>query len=258
MTAACIPRFGGPLPWLTAEQMVVVDRLMVEEAHILLVQMMESAGRNLAHVARVRFLGGDPTGRDVTVLAGTGGNGGGALVCARRLAAWGARVRILVTAPDERFGGVPGHQLDVARRIGLRVERASALGAGSGTDLVVDGVIGYSLRGAPHGDAAVLIHWANTAGAPVLSLDVPSGLHATTGEPSEPTVRATATLTLALPKVGLRAPAAAPFVGDLYLGDIGVPPSLYAAPELNLVVPAIFAERDVVRLDVPSQEGGAP
>ncbi|NIM09211.1 MAG: NAD(P)H-hydrate epimerase, partial [Planctomycetales bacterium] len=50
-----------------------------------LIQMMENAGRNLAHLARSRFLGGDPQGKRVAVLAGTGGNGGGALVCARRL-----------------------------------------------------------------------------------------------------------------------------------------------------------------------------
>ena len=59
-----------------------VDRLMVEKYDILLIQMMENAGRGLAQLARCRFLAGDPRGRRVLVLAGTGGNGGGGLVCA--------------------------------------------------------------------------------------------------------------------------------------------------------------------------------
>ena len=64
------------MPWLTTEQMVEVDRLMIEDLGIELIQMMENAGRNLAHLARERFLGGDPTGKTVVVLAGTGGNVG--------------------------------------------------------------------------------------------------------------------------------------------------------------------------------------
>jgi NAD(P)H-hydrate epimerase len=79
------PVYAGEVPYLTADQMVEVDRAMIEDYHIGLVQMMENAGRNLAHLARVRFLESNPSGKPVVVLAGTGGNGGGALVCARRL-----------------------------------------------------------------------------------------------------------------------------------------------------------------------------
>ena len=73
------------IPYLTTDQMREVDRLMIEVYQIELMQMMENAGRNLAHLARDRFLDGDPQNKYVIVLAGTGGNGGGALVCARRL-----------------------------------------------------------------------------------------------------------------------------------------------------------------------------
>jgi len=59
--------------------MIEVDRAMIEEFKITLVQMMENAGRSLARLARQRFLGGDPLGKKVVVLAGTGGNDGGAL-----------------------------------------------------------------------------------------------------------------------------------------------------------------------------------
>ena len=69
-----------------------------------------------------------------------------------------------------------------------------------------------------------------------------------TGETFEPAIRATATMTLALPKTGLATEAARDVVGELYLADIGVPPSLYAGPSLNLNVGVLFAGADVIRL----------
>jgi NAD(P)H-hydrate epimerase len=90
------PIYRGEIPYLTTEQMIEVDRVMIEDFGIELVQMMENAGRALAHLARARFLGGDPLDKQVTVVAGTGGNGDGALVCARRLHSWGARVKVLM------------------------------------------------------------------------------------------------------------------------------------------------------------------
>lgn len=266
-----VPR-APDLPYLTTEQMVEVDRAMVEDYRIDLVQMMENAGRALAVLARLRFLDGEARGRRVDVFAGTGGNGGGALVAARRLAGWGADVRVYVAADDAVFALVPAHQLGIVRRMGIPVGRpvgpdaaadSGVVAAGSGAvgessraageiDLVVDGVIGYGLRGSPRGEAAGLIRRAGTQGAPILSLDVPSGLDATSGTVYEPAVAASATLTLALPKQGLRAPAAAEHVGELYVADIGVPPELYSRPPLRLDVGPLFARAEILRI------GGGP
>ena len=82
------------VPDLTTEQMVEVDRAMIEDYRIGLIQMMENAGRNLAHLARTRFLDRDPRGRPVLALAGGGGNGGGALVATRRGCRIGARTSL--------------------------------------------------------------------------------------------------------------------------------------------------------------------
>ena len=235
------------LPWLTVEQMVEVDRAMIEDYEILLLQMMEEAGRHLARLARERFLAGDAGNSRVVVLAGPGGNGGGALVCARRLAAWNADVSVFITTPDDRFADVPRHQLRIVRHLGLDVRETSDLPHASPA-LIIDGIIGYSLRGAPRDRAAELIRWANRSGAPVLSLDVPSGLDATTGDGLDPVIKATATMTLALPKQGLRIGAAPSLVGELYLADIGVPPQLYGRPPLGLSVPSLFARSDLIRL----------
>jgi NAD(P)H-hydrate epimerase len=243
-----IPFYTGDIPWLTTEQMIEVDRAMIEEYQIELIQMVENAGRNLAHLARMRFLGGDPRRKLVTVLAGTGGNGGGALVAARRLHNYGAQVQVFATRPDAEFTPVPAHQLGILRRMGVAIAQADALPSTLATALILDGVIGYSLRGAPRGAAATLIRWANDQQAPILALDTPSGVDATTGTIYDPAIKATATMTLALPKAGLRAAGVAAYVGELYLADISVPPALYANPALGLCVGPLFAESDIVRL----------
>ncbi len=236
------------VPSVDAAQMAEVDRALVEDYGILLVQMMEHAGRHLAHLARARFLAGDARGRRVVVLAGKGGNGGGALVAARRLAGWGAEVSIAIATEDDAFVPAARLQLGIARRLDLTVVRAADLDLLSRPDLIIDGVIGYSLHGAPRGDAARLIASAAEAPAPILALDVPSGLDATTGVPGDPVIEAAATMTLALPKRGLVVDTARRCVGELYLADIGVPPALYARSPLRLVVPPVFATADLVRL----------
>ena len=94
----------------------------------------------------------------------------------------------------------------------------------AGPDLWIDAGIGYSLRGDPRERPARIIEAMNRSTAPVLSLDAPSGLDTATGRIADPAVDATATMTLALPKTGLRD---APTVGELHLADISVPPSVY-------------------------------
>ena len=242
------PRAEIDVPFVTAEQMREVDRLMVEEYGVHLIQMMENAGRNLAALARRRFLGGDARGRRVLVLAGTGGNGGGGLACARWLHNWGANVTAFLSAPASRFKDVPGLQLDVLQRMGVPTAERGSANELPQADLILDALIGYSLRNAPSGSAAGLIDTANRHDAPVLALDVPSGVDSTTGTTHDPAISAAACLTLALPKEGLRAPGARAHVGELYLGDIGVPPELYARPALGLDVGSIFAQNEIVRL----------
>lgn len=236
------------VPTVTVEQMRAVDRLMIERYQIALVQMMENAGRNLAHLARERFCAGDPIGAHVVVLAGTGGNGGGALVCARHLGNWGARVIVALARPAAEYTGVPAHQLTILRRMNVPLVHGDALDALENPALIVDGLIGYSLRGAPRGTAAAMIRWANARSVPVLALDTPSGLDATTGDVSDPTVVATVTMTLALPKAGLFVPEAATHVGERYLADIGVPPSLYLLPPIGLHVDHLFSASEIIRL----------
>ena len=114
--------------------------------------------------------------------------------------------------------------------------------------LIIDGVIGYSLKGNPRGGAGELIRWANSQNAPILALDAPSGVDTTSGTVFTPAIKATATLTLALPKKGLLIEGVEAQVGELYLADISVPPELYAEPALQISVGHISAENDIVRV----------
>ncbi len=93
-----------------------------------------------------------------------------------------------------------------------------------------------------------MINWANEQRCPVLALDTPSGVDSTTGKVFQPAIQATATLTLAMPKVGMQEEKAAKQVGELYLADISVPPELYAEDSLKLKVGALFANSEIVRL----------
>ncbi|GAB4270275.1 MAG: hypothetical protein Kow0080_14580 [Candidatus Promineifilaceae bacterium] len=243
------PRLAELPPFVTTAQMVEVDRLMIEVFRIELVQMMENAGRNLARLANGRFLQHNPLNKQIVVLAGTGGNGGGALVAARHLHNMGAQVHVVITKPASQFTAVPAHQLDILQRIGLPIHHAAQWDdTAVSPHLILDGIIGYSLKGAPHGTAAALIHWTQSQSAPILSLDTPSGIDTTTGHAFTPAIRATATMTLALPKEGLRSPNVIAYIGELYLANISVPPELYTAPTLQLTVAPLFTQSDIVRL----------
>jgi len=235
------------IPYLTADQMVDVDRLMVEEYGTHLIQMMEIAGRNLAQLARNRFLDGNANGKHVVVLAGSGGNGGGAMVCARHLHNWGAEVTVVLTRGVQDLAGTIKHQGEILQRMDVEIAAVEDIKEKPQWDLIVDGIIGYSLQGAPRGEAAEMIRWANERESPILALDLPSGLDASTGEALEPTIRAAATMTLALPKEGLRG-AGKKVVGELYLADIGVPPELYALEPLNMDIGPLFAKEQILCL----------
>jgi len=109
-------------------------------------------------------------------------------------------------------------------------------------------VIGYSLKGNPRGRAAEMINWTSTANAPVLSLDVPSGVDSTEGVVRTPSVIATATMTLAAPKVGLSATEAQPNIGELYVADIGVPDWVYQQIEGLRSMGHVFGNNDIVEV----------
>ena len=111
-------------------------------------------------------------------------------------------------------------------------------------DAILDALIGYSLQGPPREPIASLIRAANSSGAPVIALDVPSGLDGDSGQAFDPAIAAATTLTLALPKAGLMRPAARDWTGALYLADISVPVQVYQ--RLGIETGSIFGASDIV------------
>lgn len=221
--------------------MAMVDDRMINTYHILLLQMMENAGAALAALAVTLAAEVSQPGT-IVVLAGTGGNGGGGLVAARRLAAWGWPVTVILASSN--LTEVPRIQRTILEPMAVSVTvfepgwESRLRPVLEQAVLVIDALVGYGLKGNPEGAVSTLIQQANEASTSVLALDVPSGLNPSTGIPEASTMRARATLTLALPKSGLLEPAAQPYVGKLYLADIGIPQSLYA--QMGLVVPPVF------------------
>lgn len=231
---------GMSIPAVTAGQMKQVDQLAESTYQLSVLQMMENAGRNLAGLVRSRL---ESEGDSVTVLAGSGGNGGGGLAAARHLQNQGIDVRLVLSRDEKELRGAAAVQLAILRQTGVEVLIGKASGeAIAGAGVVIDALIGYSLRGAPSGRTRELIELCNQMAQAVVSLDVPSGLDATSGETPGVVVTPQQVLTLALPKTGLANSEA-----SLFLGDIGIPPQLYRY--LGIEVPNIFDGEYVIPIN---------
>jgi NAD(P)H-hydrate epimerase len=210
---------GGLIPAVTEGEMRAVDRLAVEKFSLSVLQMMENAGRSLAlHAMQLC----QPNNR-ILILAGAGGNGGGGLACMRHLHDHGYPVELILSCDPGKLSGSAKSQYETLNKAGLKAQPPSeGLEEFREACLVIDALIGYSLAGPPRGVVKDLIQAANDSSLPILSLDLPSGVHATSGETPGVVITPTRTLTLALPKQGLQN-----IPGHLFLADIGIPPNLY-------------------------------
>ena len=169
------------------------------------------------------------------------------MAAARRLANWGAEVRVVLAHPDAALSEATAHQLASLRALGVPEHRpAETASILQSADVVLDALLGYSLDGPPREPEGGLIRAANSHGVPVLALDLPSGLDPDRGVPNDPTTRATRTLALALPKAGLLRADAVVAVGELWLADISVPSIAYAGLGIN--PGPLFAESDLIRI----------
>ncbi len=230
---------------LSVRQMREVDRLAVVGDGPPLRQMMENAGSVLAEFANEQWPRAMVVG-PVVVLAGAGHNGGGGICCAYHLLCRGANVRLYMESDARGLEEATADQLSRFRGAGGMVMDTTQILELS-PFLIIDALIGYGLHGAPRERTADLINWANACSAPVLSLDVPSGLNADNGEMPGACIQATKTMTLALPKRGLTASC----VGELWLADIGIPEAIFQ--KLGLDIQSPFAGTAKIRLRIQSR-----
>jgi NAD(P)H-hydrate epimerase len=200
-------------------------------------RLMEHAGTATAAAARALAVAAGRWGTGpILVLAGPGNNGGDGFVAARRLAAAGARVAVALIAtegrprtPDaarnwdrlDRLAGVERMHVPVARDVamlGHGVERAA---------IIVDALLGTGVRGTlrePVRSAVELANRARAAGVPVLAVDCPTAVDLTSGELSDPVVRADVTITFHRPKTGLLTRRGRAVAGRVLVAPIGIPP----------------------------------
>jgi NAD(P)H-hydrate epimerase len=236
---------------VTAAQMRDVQRVAQEEFGLDILQITENGGRAAALLA-FAMLGGRGRGQRVVILCGGGNKGASGLAAARHLANWGVHVDPVFGGVEEEASFTARRELHILRQAGiiepgdLESSEITVEGQLAAADLVIDALVGYGLEGPPPGIAGAVADLAVEARRPVLAIDVPTGVNATTGEVSRPAIQAVTTLMLDLPKRGVFEPAARAHVGELFLADLGIP--LRVHEQLGLGVGPLFSEGPIVRL----------
>ena len=212
-------------PLADAARMRALDAYAIERAGIPGIELMESAGTAVARAAEELAGGGA-----VVVLAGKGNNGGDGFVAARLLAQAGLAVSVYCTAARDDYAGDAASALGRLGEVPL-VERccadeeacrdtASALG---GAAVIIDALLGTGAAGAPRGELARAIGLVNASQAPVLSVDIPSGVDASSGEVPGTAISARRTVTFHMAKVGLLVAPGKWHAGAVSVAPIGIP-----------------------------------
>jgi NAD(P)H-hydrate epimerase len=225
---------SSALPHLTSRQVKEVDALAQERFGISVEWLMEAAGWQVA-----RFCG-----QRAVVVCGVGNNAGDGLAAARHLHRWGRLVNVCCVDAD-RLRGPAAKELTALRQIGVEVRSELDL---DGARVVVDAIFGTGLSRSPEGRFAEWIEAINASRLKVIAVDVPSGLDADTGSAYAPSVKASATLTLGLPKPGLLKGDGPRLSGGVLVADIGMPFEAYAAIGID-VPPDLFAVEQLVKLE---------
>ena len=213
---------------LTNAEMAEADRLTIAGG-MAGIELMENAGRAVADAAGALL-----QGRRVVVVAGPGNNGGDGFVAARHLAARGYAVRVSFVGDAKRLKGDAALAAD---RWSGPVEQASP-GSIADCDIVIDALFGAGLDREVEGLPRAMIRAMNASTAPVLAVDLPSGVNGTTGAVMGIAVNATHTVTFFSRKTGHMLLPGRLHCGAIQVADIGIPDQV-----LEAIKPMAFANR---------------
>jgi NAD(P)H-hydrate epimerase len=212
---------------VTATQMQALDRRTITEARVPSLTLMERAGSGTADFIEKHF--GPLAGKPITIVCGKGNNGGDGLVVARLLRQRRALVTVVLLAPPPELS----RDAKVMYRRWLRVGGTSASKSFKSSDdarvlfrnsaLILDALLGTGLSTPITGAYRQAIRLMNEAARPIVAVDMPSGIHADDGALLGEAVRATATVTFGLPKLGLYMGAGIDHAGLIHVVDIGIP-----------------------------------
>jgi ADP-dependent NAD(P)H-hydrate dehydratase / NAD(P)H-hydrate epimerase len=236
-----LPAWLTPLP--DAETMRAVDRWAIEKQGVPSMDLMERAGAAVARAVE-RLAPDGP----VTVVCGKGNNGGDGLVVARLLRDDGHEVDVVcASSPDELKGDAEANLRRLPGPGPLRLD-GQPWGGKDGERqpfdrpaAVVDALLGTGFSGAPYGEAAEAIEAIERAGAPVVSVDVPSGVDASTGAVEGPAVHAAATVTFHAAKPGLWIRPGKDHAGTVETAEIGIPRGAPMQARVGLIESGVLA-----------------
>ncbi|MBW1996972.1 MAG: NAD(P)H-hydrate dehydratase [Deltaproteobacteria bacterium] len=211
-----------------ATEMQEIDRLAIRELGIPGVVLMENAARGAARIFLDHFR--PPRGSRVIVLCGPGNNGGDGYVMARYLKEAGLKPTVLVLAPEGKISGDALTNLNIIKELGLEIHHVPGQEQWSEnqhfikrSDYVIDGIFGTGLSSRVRGFYRDVIEKVNSVEAPVMSIDIPSGLDADSGQVLGSAIRAALTVTFGFPKLGQVIFPGVDHVGRLVRVDIGIP-----------------------------------
>ncbi|MFC1617250.1 NAD(P)H-hydrate epimerase [Candidatus Margulisiibacteriota bacterium] len=228
------------LPYFTAQELLEIDRLMIEDIKVSVYQLMELAGFATAHFIRTYFKN-KVKNKKVCIVCGKGNNGGDGLVTARFLANWQAKPFIILTDQEKNLKNVPKQQLQSLKALNipiLEAKKENIKAIIEKSDLIIDAIFGVGLTQSPKANYAEIIKLLNHSKKNIIAIDCPSGLDANTGKPYEACIKANATITMAGLKKGFKNLESHAYCGKIFLADIGIPNYLYKkfkqpVPEFN-------------------------
>ena len=212
-----------------AAEMRALDNYAEDELGLPGLLLMENAGRAVADAATELL--GDVYGQQVLVLCGKGNNGGDGFGAARWLQNRGANVRVVLTGAQADLRGSAADELQFflagggrLTELGAEPEMERSVQAWcQGVDLIIDALLGTGFSGELRPNLRQLCRLVNSSPARVLAVDVPTGVDSDTGAADDDAVQADATVTMALPKLGLYLYPGRALAGHLTVADIGMP-----------------------------------
>jgi NAD(P)H-hydrate epimerase len=221
----------------SVSQMRSLDKRAIEEFGIIEELLMENAGYAAYFVLRQEY---GIRGKRFLFFCGTGNNGGDGCVLARKVHTDGGRVKVLVLGDPSNFKGAAKLNYEIITRLPVEVQRLASVeelrDEISHFDLIVDAIFGTGLSRDVGGVYRSAIEIINQSGKPVLSIDIPSGVHGDTGKVMGVAVKADYTVTFGLPKVGNMLFPGYGLGGKLYVSHISFPPSLYTDDSLKAAI----------------------
>lgn len=222
----------------TGQESADFDRHAIQELGVPQPVLMENAGRSAAQILQRLFPDGPVVG-----LVGAGNNGGDALVLLRTLAAWGRPVTAVLVADRPAEESVL-HAWDVPTLADAELDSEAAWDALlAPAGVLVDGILGTGVRGAPRARQAAAIARLNASGRPVLALDIPSGVDAGSGAVPGEAVQASVTVSFGAPKLGALLHPGRARAGRLVAVEIGFPPMGPLVASGQVVTPLWAQER---------------